>query len=667
MHGLGWWDDRQMRQSLDRLLGEQRGATLDANGVEDAAFLLLSALQDEGYLKAAVQAKLQRKDGGETSFTLDSTLAATLPRPIAVKAVTFTLKPGVRYYFDEITVVGSSALDDDDVRRFFRGESALFSGVGEKAYSAARVRRGLNGVQTELRDRGYAEAEATADGVKMDDKTGKVSLRVVVHEGPLWTVDAIKIEGAEKTGAELGELVAANGQPWTLHWQQDLGGRIRQALQKRGYADVRVTFEQMVGAEDEGKKAVELTARVAPGPAVKVGHVRFEGVKHTREQVLRERVRAKPGDPLNPATLEHARYRLGRLGVFDDVDLRYDPATGDVRDPVFTVHERRLWDLSLLAGYGSYEQLRGGIELRQFNIFGRAHQSRLLLVQSMKSSRGEYSYTVPELFGERLDGTARLFGLQRQEVAFQRQEYGGNFSVSDRVQWLGAVASAGYTFQALRNRDNQLGTAPVDNKQVVVASVDLNLTRDRRDNPLRPRRGYRWYAQVEAASKGLGGEVDYQRVEFSASYHTPWGDGRWLHFGFSHGVVFTLGSNDDTALPVNKRFYPGGDNSIRGYQEGEAAPRGADGRFVGAKSYMLANAEFEQALTGNWSGVLFVDGLGTATRLQDYPFNQQLYSVGLGVRYNSLIGPVRAEYGYNLKQRPGDPSGTFLISIGFPF
>jgi outer membrane protein assembly factor BamA len=169
------------------------------------------------------------------------------------------------------------------------------------------------------------------------------------------------------------------------------------------------------------------------------------------------------------------------------VDLRYEPPTGLVRDPVFTVREGREMEANLLFGYGSYEQLRGGVEWRRWNLFGHAHQSRLLLLQSMKSTRGEYSYTVPELFGESIDGTARLFGLQRQETSFLRQEYGATFAVSTHVPWIGANARLGYTFQSLRNEENTLETSSADQRQVNAASFDLNLVRDRRDNPLRPR------------------------------------------------------------------------------------------------------------------------------------------------------------------------------------
>ena len=334
---------------------------------------------------------------------------------------------------------------------------------------------------------------------------------------------------------------------------------------------------------------------------------------------------------------------------------------------MFVLEEGRRWDANLLLGYGSYEQLRAGVELQQMNLFGRAHRARLELVQSMKSSRGEYSYTVPELFGESVDGTAKLFGLQRDEPDFRRQEYGATFELKRPLPWFNTDATLGYTFQSLRNTNNDLSTSGVDQKQVNVASVDLELTRDRRDSPLRPRHGSRLFTRLEVASRDFGGQTDYQRVELGAAFHTSWGGSRWIHLGLTHGAIMTQGAGDDTLLPVNKRFFPGGDGSIRGYQLGEASPRGADGRFLGAKTYLLANAELEQALTSAWSAVVFGDALGMAVRLADYPFNEKLYTLGVGVRYQTPIGPVRLEYGRNLNPRPGDPGGTLLVAVGFPF
>jgi len=309
---------------------------------------------------------------------------------------------------------------------------------------------------------------------------------------------------------------------------------------------------------------------------------------------------------------------------------------------------------------------RGGVEYRQMNLFGLAHQSRLELVQSVKSTNGEYTYAVPELFGESLDGSVRLFGLRREEIAFLREEWGVDIALKRLVPQIRGEATAGYTLQALRNTNSSLETQATDDTQVIVASLNFALKGDRRDSPLRPRRGYHWSARVEAAAPRYLGEATYQRFELAGAYHTRWGESRWMHFGLSSGLVTTWGG-DDSTLPVNKRFYPGGDNSIRGYQRGEAAPRSTDGLFIGAKSFLLGNVELEQALSPNWSAVAFVDALAESPTLKDAPFEEKLYSVGLGVRYQTLIGPLRLEYGHNLNPRPGDPSGTLHFSIGYPF
>ena len=82
---------------------------------------------------------------------------------------------------------------------------------------------------------------------------------------------------------------------------------------------------------------------------------------------------------------------------------------------------------------------------------------------------------------------------------------------------------------------------------------------------------------------------------------------------------------------------------------------------------MLGSIEFEQALTPKLSLVTFVDSVGLAHHINDYPGSDVLTSVGAGLGWRTLIGPIRLEYGYNLNRRPQDPVGTVQFSVGFPF
>lgn len=665
VRGLGWWKNRDTRILLERLLGQERGATMDANAIEDAAFLLISRLGDEGFLDPRLKVSWVSVSGAPGEVTFDATLGSVLPRRTEARAVEFTIERGVRSTIDAVRIEGLHSLEPADAEAYFKSADTLWQSGSARLYSPSRLQRSSDALQDELRIRGYNEATVESSASNSATGEGEIEVTVEVNQGPRWQVSSLRVEGLEGTEVVFNTAERV-GRDWTPFWQQDLAEALRKSLYAKGYPDVTVAFEREVARPVDGVRAIAVVARVTPGSRVRVGQVRFLGNDHSQPSMLRRRVRLNPGDPLNPLSVERARFRLGRLGVFSSVKANYDPASGSERDVVFSLVELPRWDTSFLFGYGSYEQLRGGVEWRQMNVFGRGHQSRLTLVQSLKSSRADYLYTVPELFGETLDGSARLFGLRREETSFLREEYGVNAMLRKRLG-RGLEARAGYTYQALTNDDNELATRDVDDRQVTVGSVELGATLDRRDNPLRPRRGYRAYAQLEDASKWLGSEVAYQVFEAGAAYHTSWGRSRWLHFSLSHGVITTLGAQNDRDLPVNKRFFPGGDSDVRGYQQGEAAPRGPDGRFIGAKSRVTANIELEQGLTGNWSGVVFVDALGIAVKLADYPFSERLTSVGLGLRYQWIVGPIRLEYGYNLNRRPFDPTGTLHLSVGYPF
>lgn len=666
--GLGWQDDRLARDTLVALLGDKPRATLDANVIEDAALILFSQETDDGYLKAEIIADAKLADGSSAAYPLDARLDHPLPRPLEATAVTLRVVKGRRFVLREIAFTGLHTLPEDRARTFFVGESLLIALDSDRVYSPNRLARSAANLQTELQQRGYAEAEVHTDQLQVNEETGDTRVRVVVSEGPRWQVKAVKLDVAGGGEAPPDFATGRVDRPWSPHWRQNCLTSARNWYYERGYPDVQVKVNPAAAAPADGQRAVTVTVAVVPGPRVRVGQIKFSGSRHTREPVLRRLVPAHTGDLLDPAKFDDGLSRLSRLGVFSHIALAYEPPEGEVRDALYELTEGRRQELSLLAGWGSYEQLRGGIEWRHFNLFGRAHSDDLQLIQSMKSTQGSYTYTVPELFGTTVDGSARLFGLRREELAFEREEYGASVSLSWPLTRLGASLTTGYTYQNLNSADNELATRNFDEANVKSASIDIGLVKDKRDNPLQPHRGYKVALRVEAAAKTLGGEVNYQQAILSGSWHTRMGRGRWFHIGLAQAVVTTLGAPEGSQPPVNVLFYPGGDGSIRGYQKDEAAPRNpVTGEFVGAKTYTQLNVEIEQALTRKWTIVGFFDAIGTATRLADYPWSEKLYSAGLGIRYQTVIGPIRLEYGHNLNPRPYDPSGTVLFSIGYPF
>src|SRR4030095_4456862 len=154
--------------------------------------------------------------------------------------------------------------------------------------------------------------------------------------------------------------------------------------------------------------------------------------------------------------------------------------------------------------------------------------------------------------------------LRREEVSFTRLEYGGGVGAHKYFAPWHTDATLRYSYEILSAMQTVTAGASEGLTNPAVGSVILDLTYARRDNPLDPRSGYKVFANVETASTVLGGDASYERIDASASWHLPLGGGRQLNLGLSHGVAISFGDVADN-LPFNRRFFPGGANSIRGY------------------------------------------------------------------------------------------------------
>jgi outer membrane protein assembly factor BamA len=156
------------------------------------------------------------------------------------------------------------------------------------------------------------------------------------------------------------------------------------------------------------------------------------------------------------------------------------------------------------------------------------------------------------------------------------------------------------------------------------------------------------------------------------------------------GYVDAFGESRDTGVPIENRFFAGGGNSVRGYEENSLGPRavvdpepGAKPAPVGGRLLLLTNVELRYPIPLlsriNITGSVFVDGGNVWTALEsvqarnfrpwadeeDVVQQDYRYSVGLGMRYNTPVGPIRVDWGYPVKRdNTVDKNGRFHINLG---
>ena len=637
---------------------------LNAAFLEDSAYLLLQQLKRNGYLKPAVEGVFLVGDVSKRAVW-ENEYSIQLDADFFANYATFYLRPGVLYYYESVEVDGVTVLDEQTIRRYFIPEGFWVVTRSSRVFTernfAQRTRRLLN----TLRQMGYRKAKVVTKDVVFNHDTGAVAATLSIDPGPQHRIGQVVVERIDSTGAVVEmETESPVDTLFTAQWEQSKQQALRHAAYRDGYADVEISRSVSERSLDEqGILTLDIHYQVKLNSVVEFDGAQFLGDSATNPAVLERYMEMSFGDPLNPLLASRSRRQLMGLGIFKEIQMSYVPEEGPRRKVVYDLNPASRRELDLLVGWGSYELLRAGFNWTQKNPFGRAHRYEISGKQSFRATNLRTIYSMPRFFESAFTAYASAEYSFREEVSFDRFERSVTTGLSKTFVDSDIMLTMEYSY-ARNNADRDSSSDFDSNDNARIGSVLGRLILDRRNNFLAPTNGYNLYSEVNVANELLGGAVAFQKVKLGASFHTVLNDFILLHLGFNGGAIFSQDNND---IPFTERFFNGGENTVRGYLEGEASPLDSNGEQIGAESFALLNVELEKFLLQNLSTVVFLDAVINA---RDGFFEDgvdYLSSAGIGLRYQTLIGPVRLEYGHNLNPRPTDPDGTLHFSIGFPF
>ena len=671
--GFGFLGNMELERRVEFLTGrspeDNQLSTLAE--VEDTAFIILQFLRKEGYPEPRLSGNITFLDGTTLNATWTLPYASQVDmvaRERPVQSVTFHCQPGRLNHYRSVTIKGiEQAMEPEKAQGYFLASGVLFILRSDQAFTMETLNRRISNLLYDLREMGYQSVEIRERSVEIDEESGAVDVELALELGPLHRVGNIHVEldtGEEPAVADSARK--ASGRIFNETWLGEFRQKLQNAQYRQGYPDTRIHDNRLPTRTDGDEEVlVDLSFTIDRGPLVTFTGATFEPAGSLRPSILGRTLRGlDPGDPFNLLQIEKSRRELMALGVFESVDIRIDdtdPARRGVTYRLFPLPERRF---VLRVGWGSYEQARAGFYWEHRNPFKRAHRYRLEAMQSMKSTEGELTYVMPQFFDRRITGYGRIRHEYREEIDFDRTTSQILFGASQRFL-RGDLELVGEYSIELQDSDREAGVAgSVD--QLTVSSVILQANYDKRDNPLFPSSGFDLGVTTKTASEFLGGSADFRKVELSGTYHRYLGSAVYLHVGLEYGAIFSEKPTERN-LPFNERFFLGGENSIRGYRQGDASPRTSEGKQAGAEAYFLANIELEQRILSNFSVVVFLDSLFQSESHETIPRGESLYSLGLGLRLRTPVGPVRLEYGHNLNRRHGDPDGTLHFSVGYPF
>jgi len=198
-----------------------------------------------------------------------------------------------------------------------------------------------------------------------------------------------------------------------------------------------------------------------------------------------------------------------------------------------------------------------------------------------------------------------------------------------------------------------------------ISSLLLGVTRDSRDNIYNPTKGLVLAASYEVAGGPLGQDKDFFKVMGTVDFYKTLINKLLLELKVVGGVGD--GFSDTDALPIYERFYAGGTNTIRGFKErtvGAKDTKDISGEPVGGESVLYGTCELTYPLFKLIKVATFCDFGNVWKRSGEFASGGIKYSVGLGLRVKTPMGPVKLDYGYPLTVDAGEEKeGRFHFSM----
>ena len=114
-------------------------------------------------------------------------------------------------------------------------------------------------------------------------------------------------------------------------------------------------------------------------------------------------------------------------------------------------------------------------------------------------------------------------------------------------------------------------------------------------------------------------------------------------------------------------MYSGGAGSVRGYALQAIGPQDSGNEATGGRSKVEFGAELRWRFYEDFGIVPFID----AGQVYDNEFptldTEMQWAAGLGFRYYTPIGPIRADFAVPLNPRSSDDSFQLYFSLGQAF
>lgn len=652
---------------LEPLRLETRSVPFSANAVQSFTRAIERKYRNSGYLDVDVSS--QERDSEQARKLFDITIAE-----------------GRQLFISEIKFSGNTAFSSDQLLRKISSQTRgiLPLRIWQKGEVIVdQLREDVASVEQYYKNQGYRDA-VVEYAINRSEEAESCTVEFKVKEGKRYLINRVRLrwlgmrdlfEQHRNQGFEVlrYKTVIKDRAAFSNTAIQKEQQRITAFLLRSGFPNASVTT-------DYRSTTGTLFFKIKPGPFVTVGSIVFRGNLLTQEAALYREMQIKPGDIWDTEALLRSQQNLYNTGIFRSIRLKpsdgvIDQAQEDLRVDLV---ERNTGSLAGSLGFDTVDGVHVNTELAQRNFLGSGDRLSLTLDGYLRS-QVEAGYARLQHVRRRLLETDaslvnELFGQFAvhfiDQFSYDRAGYRATLRHQLREDLALSTSLGGFS-ENVFDVDPRVIIGPMDESNQDLLDFAIGLDFDRRDSPNLPTHGYRSQLRTGVVHDITGTEVSLLDIKAQQSvFFKPLERLVWAN-NLRFQMVESFAS--ERTVPLSRRLFLGGRESLRGYGRYSVSPRHTDGIAVGGDRTIDGTTELRLqtfdniVLIGFFDfGVSYLDQAGSfdGDALSSNDFR---YSPGIGFAYETPVGPLSFEYGFALDRDAVDDFGRFAVSIGSRF
>lgn len=592
----------------------------------------------------------------------------------------------LRYLIDEhekaavrhVTFEGNTAFSEEELQKNMatrkKGFLSFITGSGK--YEEETFETDLERLKFFYADKGYLDVSVKDYSLDFRDESSDLFITISLDEGEVYTISNVSVEGnTVYTDEQVHAAIAVMpGDAFSRSAIRKDILAISDLYAPKGYitpisenTEGKLLIDPRVSIDKEHKQA-SLVYVIREGVPHYLSRISIQGNEKTRDKVIRRELKIQEGELIDSSLLEESQRKVFNLALFDDVNMKLsdglEPNTVDV---VVEVTERSTGSFNFGGGWSSIDSFvfSGGISYA--NVFGLAHQINLSATLGSSSQTFNLNYTMPRFMDSQYLLGIDAYKTDREYTSYDSSSVGGGLRLGRKViENIFATLKYEYKDVDIKHVDDDASALIKEAEgRSRTSSGYLQLRRTTINNVLLPTEGSRTRISGELAGTFLGADNDFYKIIFDNNTYFPiYKD---LAFRIKTEVGYVQEISDSEEVPIFERFFAGGADTIRGYEERSVGPKDENDEEIGGNKLAVVTGEVIIPVNKQIKLVTFYDAGDVYASDEDFDISTFKQSVGVGMRFQTPMGLLRLDWGYKLKPESGESSSELHFGIGALF